>query len=136
MTTRKGTGPGSARRATVAGVVGAILGIVCAAVVVSAPPAGWGLLLYGIPIGGALGVAVGILVWSISSALFRLGSRVNVGVGWVLSIAVATAASAGTVLVALSPVTPVLVVGAAVLGAGCAALDNAVSGRVSRAAIP
>lgn len=125
------------KRPVAAALVGACAGILCAAVAASSPPASWGLMLYGTPIGGAVGAAVGLALWILTRTLFRWGCRVAPAVGWIASSGFAVAASSAVVSVALAGLEPLTVAATAtavgVIAAMGAVVENLSSGQRERA---
>lgn len=126
-------------RPAVAALAGACAGILCAAVAASSPPDSWGLMLYGAPIGGAVGATVGLVLWVLMRAMFRWGGRVAPAVGWIASSGFAAAASAAVVSVALGGLEPLTVAATAtsvgVIAAMGAVADNLSVGRRQRPTI-
>jgi hypothetical protein len=116
------------RRAVLSGAVGACVGLACAAVVASSPPAAWGVLLYGAPVGVLIGAVSGLVVWGGAGALYRLGRRIAPLVGWALSaafaIAVSVVVSAGALSGLESTVVATMVVAVAAVATAGAVLEN------------
>ncbi|WP_127054482.1 hypothetical protein [Labedella gwakjiensis] len=125
-------------RPVAAALVGACAGILCGAVAASSPPASWGLMLYGAPIGGTIGAAVGLVLWVLMRAMFHWGGRIAPALGWIASSGFAAAASAAVVSVALAGLEANTVMATAtamaVIAASGSVVENLSAGRQERTA--